>query len=153
MWKNGRKRSISLICRDFVLRMKLHEKSKTKQDQLVPATLSRLPWGRNCHFFLCSWYQSSWSIVSKEAQSYWLGLMASPRQPRRCWVLCAAWPFPGAELFLSRPQEEPWAHQELWGSQFVVPRFQPKPAPFRWLVVVKKQQQWGRLRIKGEKWD
>lgn len=104
-------------------------------------------------FFLCSWYQSSWIIVSKEAQSYWLGLMASPRQPRRCWVLCAAWPFPGAELFLSRPQEEPWAHQELWGSQFVVPRFQPKPAPFRWLVVVKKQQQWGRLRIKGEKWD
>lgn len=90
MWKNWRKRNVSLICGDFVLRMKLHEKSKTKQDQLVPATLLRLPWGRNCHFFLCSWYQSSWSIVSKEAQSSLLARADGQSQtaPERMGALC-----------------------------------------------------------------
>ena len=42
MYKNWRKRKISLICRDFVVRMKFHEKTKRKQDQLVPGTVSCL---------------------------------------------------------------------------------------------------------------
>ena len=46
--------------------MKLHEKSKRKQDQLVPGTVSCLPRVRNYRFFSCLWCQSLWSIAAKK---------------------------------------------------------------------------------------